>query len=167
MSRSLSLTLRRAMHAQETGERLIFLVTIEHESLAEPLRYSSDPTERFSVDPLRWGTVSRGDSYIFAPMALQLPVEAEEASPNMQLQLENVTRQAIPLLRSVRTPASVTVELVLESDLDTVEATWPEFDLVAAPFGALQVTLDLSVNALAGAAYPIDTYTPAGFPGLF
>ena len=46
-------------------------------------------------------------------------------------------------------------------------ATWPEFDLVSAHYDALQVSLDLSVNAMIADAWPSDTYTPAGFPALF
>jgi hypothetical protein len=167
VSRSLSLTFRAAAYAEHTGEIVITLVTIEHDSLPGPLRFSSDPTHRISVDPLVYGTESRGESFVFLPMSLVLPDDNDDAAPALKLTLDNVSRDTIPTIRSVSDPATVTVEFVLASAPDVVEASWPEFDLVNAEYDALQVPLDLVVNALATEPYPAGTFSPASFPGLF
>jgi len=167
MSRTVSLTLRTAANAEATGEILIFLVTVTHELLETPLRFSSDPTERLSVDPLVYGTSSRGDTYSFLPLGLVLPDDSDGTPPAIKLTIDNVSRDMIPLLRSVSTPATVTVELVLASDPDTVEVAWPDFDLVNASYDAGQVSIDLAVNALATEPYPAGSFTPSGFPGMF
>jgi Domain of unknown function (DUF1833) len=164
---ALSLTFRTAAHAEQTGEILVLLVTLTHEDLDDPIRLSSDPTTRLSVDPLRYGTVSRGDTYDFLPMSLVLPEESEDTIPAMQVVVDNVSRALIPLLRSISTPAIVTVELVLASAPDNVEATWPEFELSSSSPSAQQVSIDLTTESDANEPYPSGLFTPAGFPGLF
>ncbi len=47
------LTVRRAMYAEHSEECEVALVTITHPDLDAPVRVSSDPTERLSVEPLR------------------------------------------------------------------------------------------------------------------
>jgi hypothetical protein len=166
VSRSLSLTLRTALNAQETGEVPVFLLTVTHDDLATPLRFSSDPTSRISEEPLRYGTVSRSDTYDFLPMTLTLPDDSDGTPPAFSITLDNVMRDMIPLLRSVSTPAQVTIELVLASDPDSVEVTWPDFDLVNASYDAGQISIDLAVNSLATEPYPAGTFTPGAFPAL-
>lgn len=167
MSRSFSLTVRGSLYAEQTGEIYIFLLTVTHPSLVDPLLYSTDPTSRISVDPLVYGTVSRGDTYEFAPISLVLPDDSDATPPAIKLVLDNVLREAIPLLRSVSTPPSVTVEMVLATAPDTVESTWPNFDLVDANYDAGQISIDLAINALATEPYPSGAFTPGGFGGLF
>lgn len=167
MSRTLSLTLRTAVNAEHTGEVVVFLLTVEHTSLVDPLRFSSDPTERLDDDPLVYGTTSRGEEYTFLPMSVVMPEDSAEAPPAMRIVLDNVSRELIPLLRSISTPPQVTVELVLASAPDSVEVTWPEFDLVNITYDAQQISADLAITSFATEPYPAGTFSPAHFPGLF
>ena len=106
MSRSLSLTLRRALNAQEAGEVPAWLLTITHPLLDAPIRLSSDPTVRLTEAPeITYGTVSRGESYMFLPISFPLPDEKGDATPLMRLTLDNVGRELINILRSTTTPA--------------------------------------------------------------
>ncbi|KFC73191.1 hypothetical protein FG93_01935 [Bosea sp. LC85] len=167
MSRTLSLTMRGAMNAQETGEVPIFLMTITHELLEEPIRLSSDPTSRISVDPLKYGTASRGETYLFVPMGYVLPDEKDGAAPQSRITLDNVDRSMVDIVRSAQTPARVTMELVLASALDEVEIAFPAFDLVSAPYDASIITLHLAINALVTEPFPAGSFNPSQFPGLF
>jgi len=167
MSRTISLAARAAANAEQTSEVWVFLLTITHEALATPLRLSSDPTTRLSVEPLSYGTLSREETYEYLPMSLVLPDDSQGVAPAIRLVFDNIARQAVPLLRSVSTPPTVTVEMVLASDPDTVEVSFAEFDLVDADYDALSVSVDLTVNALANEPYPSGTFTPGGFGGLF
>lgn len=167
MSRTLSLTLRAAMFAEETGEVPVCLITIAHASLAEPLRFSTDPTERLSVDPLRYGTTSRGEVYDFLPVAVRLPDDRDEAPPALSLVLDNIDRETIALLRSTVDPAEVTVEVVLASAPDDVEISFPAFDLTEADYAAQTVTLTVAIDALQTEPFPSGSFTPAQFSGLF
>lgn len=167
MSRSLSLTMRMAANAQETGEVIIALVTVTHPSLDAPIRLSSDPTQILSVDDLTYGTVSRGDTYLFLPLKVTLPEESDDAEPGIQLVIDNVSREVVPVVRSITSPAQVTVELVLASDPDNVEVIWPDFDIVTVDYNASDVTIDLKINALTTEPYPSGRYRPGAFGGLF
>jgi hypothetical protein len=167
MSRTISLTARAAYNAEQTGEIDIFLITVTHETIVTPQRYSSDPTTRLSVDPLVYGTVSRGNTFEFLPISLVMPDDSAQTPPAIKLVLDNVLRQAIPLLRSISTPPSVTIEMVLKSAPDVVEVSWADFDLVNTDYTAESVSVDLTINALATEPYPSGTFTPSGFGGLF
>lgn len=166
MSRLLSLNFRKALFSQETAEVPIFLLTITHESLAEPIRLSTDPTTRLSDLPT-YGTVSRGETYQFAGVDVTIPDEQDQQAPRSKLAIANVTRDLVPLARSVNTPPRVKIEAVLASDLDAVEITWPALDMSHLQYDASFLVFDLTMDALVTEPYPALTFSPASFPGLF
>jgi len=168
MSRDLSAAFKAALLAERSSETIAALITIEHDDLDTPLRISTDPTQRITTDPLVYGTVSRDETYYFLPIEeLTLPEDAQDAPPAMRITFSNVSRDSITLLRSTTTPAKVTVEIVLASDPDQVETSFPDFDLTNADYDAAWVTLSLTLDALATEPFPAGSFTPASFPGLF
>ncbi len=166
MSRTLSLGMREAMNAQETGEVSVALLTLEHPSFPDPLRLSSDPTERLSEEPLTYGTVSRGETYIFCPMGVSLPDDLGERAPAARLMVENVSRELVAVLRDIASPGTARLEIVLASSPDDVEIEYPAFDIVRAQYNANTITLELSIDALTEEPYPARAFDPSGFPGL-
>lgn len=167
MSRMISLTLREAMNAQDTGEILITLLTISHPDFPDSMRLSSDPTQMLSVDPLRYGTVSRGDTFLFAPFSQTFPDDNGERAPTMRLLTENVSRDLVAMIRSVSTRPTALVEVVLASSPDTIEIEYPPMEVVNASYNANVMTVDLSIDGMAEVAYPARTFSPSAFPGLF
>lgn len=165
--RSLSLDFRRALFAQESGVVPIFLLTITHPELVNPIRLSSDDTSRLSTDPLVYGTVSRGDQYKYVAPKIQLPDERDRSPPQAKLVIANANRDLIPLARSVSSPATVKTEVVLSTDLDLVEFSIPALEIASADFDVIELTFDLTVDAQAGEDYPAGSFDPASFPGLF
>lgn len=166
--RLISLTARTAFNAQETDKVPVWLLTVTHELLAEPLRFSSDPTERLSTDPLAYGTTSRGEIFGFLPIGVVMPDDSADAPPAMRIVIDNVSRPMVQLLRSFSSPpADVLVEMVLSTTPDVVEVTWPAFQLVNQTSDGGQVTADLVVNAVATEPYPAGIFSPSAFPGLF
>lgn len=164
--RILSLNLREALFSEASGEVPIFLLTITHADLAEPIRLSTDPTERKSVTPLVYRTMSRGDEFLYAGIDITVPDEVDKAPPASKLTIANVTLDLIPLARSVATPPQVKVEVVLASAPDTVEMTFPALDMSNLTANAAQLVFDLTMDALAAEPYPALTFSPAYFPGL-
>jgi len=164
--RTLTPALIQAMTGQQTTEVIVVLVTIDHDFLTDPLLFSSDPTERVSSVPLLYKTVSRGDDYFYVPMEVTLPDEAEGTSLQAKLKVSNVGREQITLLRSVSTPATVTLEVVLASDPDTVAITLPVLDLTGANWDGQAVELTLTIEALDKEPYPAGNYDPSHFPAL-
>lgn len=165
--RVLSLNLRQALFSQESAEVPIFLLTITHADLAEPIYLSTDPTERYDDDGPGYRTVSRGTNFLYAGIDVTIPSEEDKSPPASKLSIANVTRDLIPLARSVSTPPSVTIEMVLASAPDDVEATWPAMDMSALTYDASFLQFDLTVDALVTEPYPSGTFSPAYFPGLF
>ena len=165
--RTISLTMRRALAVQDSGEVAIVLLTISHPMLPTPIRVSSDPTRKFSDTPLTYGTISRGLQYTFLPFSVSLPDDVGERAPAAQIQIENVTRSLVELIRSVSTRATVRLDLVLASSPDTVEVAFPQFDLGSASYNADTVTLELAMDSMTSEPYPAGTFDPASFPALF
>lgn len=165
--RTLTPAMVQAMTGQETTEVFVVLVTFEHEDLLVPARFSSDPAERVSSTPLVYRTVSRGDDYVFVPMEVSLPDDVDGGTAQAKLRVSNVGRDLIAQLRSISTPAQVTIELVLASDPDTVGFTLPVLDMVAAGWDKDSVDLSLTVEALDAEPYPAGNFDQTSFPALF
>lgn len=164
--RILSLNMRQALFSQESGEVPIFLLTIEHPDLDEPIYLTTDPTERKDGDALQYRTMSRGIEFLYAGIDVTLPDEQDKAPPASKLSIANVTRGLVPLARSVATPPQVTIEMVLGSALDDVEASWPTFDMSNLIYDAALLQFDLTIDSLVTEPYPAGTFSPAAFPGL-
>lgn len=165
--RVLSLNFRKAIFSQEAGEVPIFLLTITHPSLLAPIYLSTDPTTRYSDVPLMYRTVSRTINFLYAGIDITIPDEQDKTPPASKLTIANVTRDIIPLARSVSTPPAVKVEAVLASALDTVEMTWPELDMSNLTYDANQLVFDLTMDSLVTEPFPAGTFSPAYFGGLF
>jgi len=164
--RTLSLNFREAINSEDAGDIAIFLLTVEHDDIAGTLRFSTDPTTLVSEVPLLYKTVSRGNDFYYLPMFVLLPDEREEAPPKSQLRITNVSRAMIAALRSVTSPARAKLELVLDSDLDTVEVESPWLDVIAANNSAGEVVLELSLNSMTTESFTTDSFDPSDFPGL-
>lgn len=166
MTRVLSLNLREALFDQESGEVVIFLLTITHPSLADPIMISTDPTTRISDSPPIYVTNSRSLQFQYAGIDITIPDEQDKAPPTSKLTIDNVSRDLIPLARSVLTPPTVKIEAVLASALDTVESTWPALNMSNLIADANTLQFDLSIDALVTEPYPSLTFSPAIFPAL-
>ncbi len=165
--RTLSLNMRQALFAQESGEVAIFLLTITHPQLDQPIRLSSDPTQRMGTDPLYYATVSRANEYKYVGMEITLPDEQDQSPPSTRMVIGNVDRSIVPLARSVTSPASVKIEIVLASDPDTVELSVPALNMVSLDYDVLTLTFDLAMDAFATEPYPAGNFDPGAFPSLF
>lgn len=165
--RILSLNFRQALFSQGSGEIPIFLLTITHPALDAPILLSTDATERLTTDPLTYGTVSRSNTYLYAGIDVTLPDEQDKTPPASKLTIQNVTRDLVPLARSVNTPPQVAIEAVLASAPDTVEMTWPVMDMSNLTADVSTLQFDLTVDALTTEPYPAGNFNAAGFPALF
>lgn len=157
MSSSVSDTFKEEVFKQETSECFILLVTIDHDDLTEPIRVTSDGTS----------TTSRSDLFVSYPFQLDLPIDSDESPPISKLVIDNVDRVIVEAIRSISSPPSVLLEMVLASDVDTVELAWNDFELVNADYDELTVSGDLTQEKFLAEPYPYLKFTPGNFPGLF
>lgn len=152
-----SLTFHQAVHAPETGEAILMLLTLDHDTLTDPLRFTSD-----GVD-----TESRGYTFVAFPFQITLPPSSKDQPPKMQLSIDNVDRQIVQTIREIQSAPSVKVEIVLASTPDTVENTYPDFILIDTNYDRLTVQGTLVIEMLEREPFPANDFTPDGFPGLF
>jgi hypothetical protein len=154
--RQLSTAAVSAIMAQETDEAFLPLLTISHADLAEPIRLVAN-IENIS---------SRGETYIGLPFEIEFPQEDGEQIGAARLRVDNVDRMIVQTLRTIQTPPTVTVEVVLASQPDTVEMALTNLTLRDAAYDALAVTGYLRPEDVT--EEPIgETITPTRFPGLF
>ncbi|MEM6381644.1 MAG: hypothetical protein AAF739_03145 [Pseudomonadota bacterium] len=169
--RSISANHRVSHDAQATDEIEIVLVRITHDDLDEPVRLSTDPTQRLSDDPLAYGTYSSwlttDDSpFLFVLVTALVPDDLEEAPASASLVFEAVDNNITKLLRSTTDEARVDLAVVLASSPDRVEQEWLDLRLVSSEGDANAVTLQIARVALSSEPFPAGRTTRSRFPGL-
>jgi hypothetical protein len=164
----LSLSSRQAFNAETTDEFPIVLVEIIPPGATSPVRLASEPAERLSTDPLRYGIVHQGKEYGWALMALALPGDEQDSPPATKLIFENVVENMAATARNV-TPgkqASVVLKLIISSAPDVIEERY-EMTAIGATYNAAQVSLDISREPIETEPWPADRTTKMNFPGMY
>jgi len=155
---SLSSPARRSLHAQETGEVWLALLTISHPDIADgPIRVVDN-----TVD-----VVSRGDTYVAWPFDWTLPTDAEDVFPDVALTISNVDRRVTEAIDALETPPTMTFEVVLASSPDLVEMSLEDIELRSAKTTILTISGKAVFDPALNDNYPPDLITPATFPGVF
>lgn len=154
MSRTLSANARAALYAAASDEVWLQLITIEHASIGTPIRLVNNTED----------IVSGGET--FTAFAFELLLPATDAM-QVELVVDNVTRELITEVRSIDTPLDITLEIVLASDPDTVEAGPFVFQSRAVEYDVQRLRLTLAYEPLLQEPFPAGEYTPLDYPGLF
>lgn len=157
MTRSLSARAVEATNDQNSDEVWLPLLTISHaEILDGPIRLVSDMQD----------VVSRGNTFVALPFEIVLPGEDPESPAKAVLRVDNVDRRIVQALRDLSSPPLVTIEVVLASQPNTVEVSYPEMTLRNATYDASYVSGELAYEAIYVEPISI-VMTPQRFPGLF
>lgn len=159
MSRTVSAQAVTALLAAQSGDPFLILVRISHPDISPDIRVTSD-----GVD-----TLSNGETFVAYPFSIKLPSDTEEREPKAFLQISNVDRSIVKALREAAQdpPPSVTMQIVMASTPDTIEANFPDFDLVNGQYNLSMVTGELGVERMLLEPYPVARFTPGRFPGMF
>lgn len=154
--RSLSPTAVASVHAEETDEVWLYLVRIDHDDLATPIRVVSNMED----------IVSNGETFVGVPFELTLPDETPDGPGEARLRIDNVDRVIVNTVRLIQTPPTVRIQVVLASDPDTIECELDNLTLRDATWDASFVEGRLRFEDLV--VEPVaEIITPARFPGLF
>lgn len=171
--RRLSLNARLARDAVVSAEIEVVLLHIDHPELDEPIRLSTDNTERLSLEPLVYGTRSgwRGadpDSqpFLWIVADAMLPSDLEDQPAQASIVLMNLDSRMIELLRSFRDPATVHMAVVLAATPDLVEAEFADLQLTSFDADAGEISLSLSREEIEREMFPGARMSRARFPGL-
>jgi hypothetical protein len=147
------------MLAQETGEVFLICLTISHASLAAPFLLVNDQV------PL---SRAAGDFQPFA-FSIAMPNEQEDTLPQVTMTIDNVDTAILQQIRTLGGERpSVSMEVVLASSPDTVEAGPFDFSILAIDYdaGSVKGTLGFEEDLL-NTVFPSGTYTPTNSRGLF
>lgn len=157
MSRAVSLSARAALYAQQTSVVPLMLLTIDHDDLPAPVRLVSDLQN----------VVSRGNTYLAYPFEPMLPPAVQGELPRLDMVFHDVQQELIIIARSITTPASVEIEVVMSTALNTVEAGPWSFEVTSIQYSATELRLGLTVESLVTEPYPYRLFNPVDFPLLF
>lgn len=160
MSRTVSAAFQSAARAQQTGDALLALIEITHESISDgPLRFVQD------LQPL----VSQGHSYTAFPFEIRLPDDADDGPATVQLTIDAVDRAIALAIRRMppTSPPVVTVSLVLASQPDVVELMIPDLTLRSVRGDLYAIEGELRMDEEDLAPFPQGSFTPQEFPGMF
>lgn len=146
------------MHARETGEVLLQLLTLSHPGLAAPIRVVNDHAQ----------LVSGGNTYLPFAFSVGLPNESADSPPRTTIRIDNVDRQIVEAVRSVSgDPLQVDISAVLASTPNTIEIGPIRLSMRLINYDDATVTGQLQFEDILLDAFPGDLYTPATFPGNF
>ena len=166
MSRDISDAAKNAIYAQQTEEVFIFLVTIDNENFTTPIRVASDSFELLPDAGVR-GVLSRGEEYLYMPFDISLPAQDESGVAKANISIDNISREIVGHVRQATSALSITIEVVLASDVDSPEITVSDFRLDRVTYDSLTVSGDISVEYFDLEPFPSRRFTPSDFPGLF
>lgn len=160
---------QNAYYAEEQGGIPICLVTIDHEDFSEPIRISTDPTERLieTATEIVYGTTSNSNDYYFFPCDLKLPDDTDDGPGDMRLSFDNVNRDYIEIIRNTNGLVTVQVDMVLSNALDTIEVSWPEFEITNISYDAFQITGTMRMETMESDTFPAVSMTPKTTQNLF
>lgn len=161
----------RAVFSPEADSDLLFLLTVYDpaDGTTVVTRLADGFTKRVSEtdNEVIYGVTSRGEDFMFLPMEISLPTEEEAQAPRCSIVLQDVTKYVIPIIRTIVGPPKIKMELVLSKTPEIVEATFNGFYISSFTYNADTVTADLSMIDYEREPFPMHSFTPAYFPGMF
>lgn len=139
-------------------ESPIFLLQIDHEDLAEPIRVVND----------RQDVTSNGNVYTACGFAVTLPTQPDVGAPSAQLHVDNVSRELVYWIDSSNGAkgAIATLSSILRSDPDTIEWSYT-LNLSNVSMTNSVITANLSYEDLWNQPAVQVKYTPQLAPGIF
>lgn len=158
MSRTVSATATRALFAQETSEAFLCLLHLSHADWAQDFYFVNDKQNHTDASLQEW---------IGYPFDIKLPDDREDEIAAATLTIDNVDRQIVQAVRQISSPVSVSLWVVLSSDIDDVIAGPFEFSLNGASWNAMTVSGSLEFEPILNIRYPQHRFTPVTTPGLF
>lgn len=168
---SMSPNALRAVFSPDADDDLLILLTIynplnETEVIA---RLSDGFTKRISESDtdVLYGVTSNGFDYTFLPMEISLPSEDEAQAPRCSIVMHDVTRYLTPIIRTITAPPRIKLEMVLSKSPNVIEVSFSDFYINNFTYNADSVTADLAMIDYEREPFPMHSFTPRYFPGMF
>lgn len=168
---SMSPNALKAVFSPDSDDDLIILLTI-YNPLNESeviFRLADGFTKRISEteSDILYGVTSNGFDYTFLPMEISLPSEDEAQAPRCSIVMHDVTRYLTPVIRTITAPPRIKLELVLTKSPDTIEVSFSDFYINNFTYNSDSVTANLAMTDYEREPFPMHSFTPRYFPGMF
>lgn len=172
--REVSLNMRASLDAASDDDVELILFVFDHPTLSDPIRLSTDPTERLSTEPLMYGTRStwqgadpETEPYFFVLASAIVPTDTEDGPAEGELVLDAVDVGIAEALRSITNRATVHLAVTMASEPDAPSAEFTNLRLMSAGGDAERISLQVSRQPIEDETVPMDRFTKSTFPGLF
>lgn len=156
MSNELSAQLLAQFYGQISDDPFLMLLTITHDDF-DPIYLVNNTVNQ----------TSRGIEFLAFPMSITLPTDNGDAAREVSIDFDNVSLELIAELRTVTTPMDVKIEMVLASDLDTVQLSLEELKLRSVVYDQQRVSAKLLLDNFLNVEMTSEKYSPGLYPGLF
>ena len=153
---ALSPTARAAAYAQSTGEVFAWLLTVDHPDIT-PIRLTTDTDI----------VTSNGNIYTPFPMEIALPGSIGAQGGAARILLDSVDETVRNELRALTSSPTLTFELVLLSEPDTVIKGPITYELFDSEIDRLFISASLVFRNAFREAYPGRFFNQRTAPGLF
>lgn len=167
---SMSPAALQAVFSPDSDSDLITLLTIyDYNNSGNVIaRICDGYTQRVSEtsEEVLYGVVSGGHSFIFLPVEVTLPSEEEAQAPRASLTIHDVTRYLTQSIRNLTGPPRIKMELML-SKTGSIEVSFDYFYISSITYNRDTVNCELTMINLDREPFPVHTFTPSHFPGLF
>ena len=140
----------------EAGDPFLILATITHDDIST-IRLAQNTED----------VVSRGNTFTAFPFEVLLPEQRADRLARATLEFCNIDRLLVPLLRSVHTPPSIRIEIVLASAPDVVEYGPYDYSVLGSNYDAQTARLECAHEDILNEPFPRDRFTPNTAPGVF
>lgn len=137
-------------------EHMLFLMTITHADLAEPVRVVNDTVSQTAL----------GQTWQGWPLRFKFPGDAETGIRS-ELTIQNVSREIGDKIRVLKGTISVQVDLVYKAEPNAAVISLPGLRLRNVEVSATTVTGELTSFGSTAVGWPAGRATPARTPGLF
>ena len=112
---------------------------------------------------------SRGHPFTAYPFQITLPESSLYRDSKATLEIDNVDRRLVTMVRTMTKPARVTIEVIRASDPDDVEIEVKHLFIFNSSWTAQAIVFELGFDDIWNSPFPsgTGTYSPRQFPTLF
>lgn len=143
----------RALLARESSDAILILITITIG--ATTLRFVDNPVD----------VTSNSNLFTAYPFKLSLASDADH-SPEVKIQIGNIDRQIMLAIADVTTPPEFLIQVIIESEPNTVQQAYSQFTLREVNADALLIEGTLGQARISTEIWPKIRATKARCPSL-
>lgn len=152
------MTLKTELYQQNTGALFVYLLTITHDDLAEPLRFTNNSQN----------VTSGGYLYQAWPFDISLPDQESDKIPRAQIVFDAADSSITTALRNMSSAPSVEISIIDADSPDVIEKSFSNMTIVGQTYTAdYNVSLVLGMTDLTLERAQNLRFDRVRFPGLF